>query len=271
MILIAGKIGKGKSTLGLQVASLSCPNFDMSKVCYVPPRLFRRLGKCDAGESNLIDEGGNFFKGRNSMTKIGRDISQAFQLVRDLKQILIVCYDEPEKLDKDIIDKFDTLFVKLYNPEEKGDRQYKDYLAFTVKAMDKVKVLLKQKIPVTDPQITRFANWKGHNSIEIPIINDVNEEIYRSEKRKFLRDHMNMLAEKWAEEYQEVDKKDKEDKTPENKINIEDKYKGITRTIRAADYAKAKGIGAEAVANHLKKGLLKGEKFGRMWLVHVEQ
>lgn len=203
MILVSGKIGKGKSVLGSQLAALIDPSFQMIRVCYVPSHLFKRFADSNPAESNLIDEGGNFFKGRNAMTKIGKDISQAFQLVRDLQQVLIVCYDEPEKLDKDIIDKFDGIFIKVEKPEKKGNERFKSYIAFNNKSSYKVKELLKKRVPITDKQMLDYVSWHGENTKEMPVLNDFNENIYRSEKRKYLREHMELLANKWKKEYEE--------------------------------------------------------------------
>lgn len=256
MVLVCGKIGKGKSTLGLQLCSVIDSSFNMERVCYVPPHLFGRLATCKYAEANIVDEGGNFFKSRNSMTKLGRDIGQAFQLVRDLRQVLVVCYDEPEKLDKELIDKFDTLLYKTYEPNESGNKKYQNYLGFNVGALDKVKPLLKKKIPMSDRQILKLASWKGHNSIEIPVLNDLSEVNYRQEKRKYLRDHMSALKEKYMEEYEGLYKEEKEKKT--------------TTTMKISQFAKAKGVHNETVRNWIKRGLIKASKIGKDWLIEVE-
>jgi hypothetical protein len=205
--LISGKIGKGKSTLACQLAAMIDPTFCMDRVCYVPPHLFRRLSNCNPFEANNVDEGGNFFKSRNSMTQLGRDIAQAMQLVRDLQQLLIVCYDEPEKLDKEILDKVDTMLVKTYDPSEPSEeRKYRGYWGFGATAFSLAKEEMKKKKSVFHKDVCEFRQWEGHNSTEMPIINDFHEEIYRSEKRKYLREHMAVLEQKYAKEYEGLDK-----------------------------------------------------------------
>ena len=216
MVLVSGKIGKGKSTLGSQIAALVDPTFEMSRICYIPPHLFKRIGTSKLGEANLVDEGGNFFKARNAMSKLGKDISQAFQLVRDLKQIFIICYDEPEKLDKDLIDKIDSLFVKIYNPSASGKDKFNGYFAFNVMSLDKIKPFLKKKLPVTHKEIMSRVSWRGRNSEEMPEINDITETKYRLEKRKYLKDHMLNLADKWAKEYEDVETENVEVKKQES-------------------------------------------------------
>jgi len=216
MVVVSGKIGKGKSTLGSQIAALVDPTFEMSRICYIPPHLFKRIGTSNLGEANLVDEGGNFFKARNAMSKLGKDISQAFQLVRDLKQVFIICYDEPEKLDKDLVDKIDSLFVKVYDPSQAGNNKFNGYFAFNVQALEKVKPVLKKKLPITHKDAIKHITWRGRNSEEMPTMNDITETLYRSEKRKYLKDHMLNLADKWAKEYDEVEQKPKEDVKTDN-------------------------------------------------------
>jgi len=243
MILISGKIGKGKSVLGSQMATLIDPTLNMSRICYVPPHLFRRFAESNPGEANLIDEGGNFFKAKNTMTKIGKDISQAFQLIRDLQQVLIICYDEPEKLDKDIIDKFDGIFIKKEDPNEKGDRRYASYVAFNIQACDKIKPLLKKKVPITDDKIMNYISWHGRNTKEMPRVNDFNEMIYRSEKRKYLREHMLLFAERWKEEYETIDK-------PVQPVDDDKDW------MKAPAFRKIKGISYPTQKRWAKKGVI---------------
>jgi len=255
MILVSGKIGKGKSVLGSQLAILIDPSFNMTRVCYVPPHLFRRFAVSNPGEANQIDEGGNFFKAKNNMTKIGKDISQAFQLIRDLQQVMIICYDEPEKLDKDIIDKFDGIFIKLFNPSETGDHRYRDFLAFNNKDCDKVKMFLKKKIPITSDEVMNLKTWRGRNSKEMPEVNDFNEHNYRTEKRKYLREHMDLLANKWASEYEQIDK-------------VEEKPKQARNGMRPSVFAKLKGVHVKTVYSWIKKGAVDYEKIENNLIVY---
>lgn len=247
MVLVTGKIGKGKSTLGLQICAMIDPSFNMSAICYVPPHLFKRLEKCEETQANLVDEGGNFFKSRNAMSKLGKDISQAFQLVRDLKQLYVICYDEAEKLDKDILDKFDSVFVKEYHPEAKGGHKYRNYLGYNVKGFAKIKPLIHKKIPFTDVKITSKASWKGYNSVEIPIINDVEEGVYRSEKTKFIKQHMGHLGDKWKEDY---------------------KYSELdTEYISMGDARKIIPFHGQTWWNNVKSGKIPAKKFKGRWFI----
>ncbi len=244
MTLVAGKIGKGKSLLGLQLASLADPTLELERVCYIPPHLFKRLSECKAKQADIIDEGGNFFKGKNAMTRIGRAIGSAFQKVRDLEQFVIVCYDEPEKIDKDILDKFDSIFVKVYDQNEQGDRKYRDYYGFGVTAVQKIIPLLKKKIPISDPQILKYATWKGHNTGEVPLINNLNEDMYRSEKRKFLRDDMKNLYHAWKKVFEAQDQPEQQ----EDNKGFNDSLISITRT------AKLLGIHPDTIRRRFESG-----------------
>lgn len=202
MLLISGKIGKGKSTKGLQDCALIDSTMDMEKICFVPPDLFKRFANCKPGESCLIDEGGNFFKGRRAMEFIGKDISECIQTVRELRQFLVICYDEPEKLDKDIIDKIDTIIIKYENKKSKGDKgRYRQYLGYSSLAADKVKVLLKDKVPIFSPEVLKLHSWRGHNSHEIPVINDIDEVRYKKAKAKHTRGKANFLYDKYKGDY----------------------------------------------------------------------
>lgn len=233
IVLVSGKIGKGKSTLGAQICALVDPTLDMTRICYIPPHLFRRIGGSTPCQANLVDEGGNFFKSRNAMTKLGKDVSQAFQLVRDLKQLIVICYDEPEKLDKDLIDKIDSLFVKVYDPTQSADNRYNGYYAYNVTALDRIKPFLKNKLTVTNHKITKHITWRGRNSKEFPKMNDITEDVYRSEKRKYLKSHMLELAKKYSEEFEENSKPElKEQKTALERAS---EYLSVSQAAKALD------------------------------------
>lgn len=203
--LVSGKIGKGKSTLGAQLAALVDPTLNMERICYIPPHFFKRLADCELGEADIIDEGGNFFKSRNSVTGLGKDVAQAFQLVRDLKQFIIICYDEPEKMDKEILSKVDSMLIKIEDTKEEGNRRFEKYLGFDVTATDKARtVMLKERVAHNHPMVLKHKTWYGWNTEEYPQLNDITEEKYRQEKRKFLRDHMDGLAEKYLKDYEHI-------------------------------------------------------------------
>jgi len=258
IVLVSGKIGKGKSTLGAQIAALVDPTLSMERICYIPPHFFKRLGISKAAEGNLIDEGGNFFKARNAMTTLGKDISQAFQLVRDLQQLIVVCYDEPEKLDKDLIDKIDSLFVKVYDPDQNGDNKYNGYYAFNVKNLELVKPYLKKKLPIFSKECQQHISWRGRNSKEMPKINDINEKIYRSEKRKYLKDHMVGLADKYAKEYE-----DKLQPAPEQP-------KLTPEWVTVTQASKINSCNPETIRRKIKTGILKYKKIGNKYMVPKE-
>lgn len=278
MILVCGKIGKGKSTLGLQIASMIDPTLDMSRICYVPHHLFKRMSVCKEFQANIIDEGGNFFKSRNAMTALNRDLTQAFQLVRDLRQVIIVCYDEPEKLDKEIIDKFDSCFFKIYSSDESGDKRFRSYYAFNSTDFMKVKEHLKKKVPMGHAKIIHCATWMGHNNAHIPVLNGISDDLYRSEKRRYLKDHMAALSEKW---------KEGEVKPKEEPVNIgqpiqplvidpvpADVIRSDVRdyTLRVPEYAKVVGINEDTIYELLKKKRIDGMKIGGSWRIksHID-
>lgn len=261
MTLISGKIGKGKSRLGLILCALADPTFAMNRICFIPPHLFKHLSKCTPGSGVLIDEGGRFFKGKNAMTGVGRDVSVAFQEIRALQQFMVVCYDEPERITGDIIEKFDSILIKIPDQKEEGNRRYRSYFGYNAMDSSEVMMLLKQKLAINSSKVLDCHTWKGHNMGDVPLINDISEKAYIEEKQRFLQNRMEGLYDKYAEEYGLDGKKEEA---------AADSATQAVKYISVSEGARMFGVSKETIMALIKSGAIRATRLGSKWLIIYE-
>jgi len=183
MMCVSGKIGKGKTTLGTQACALVDPTFNLSRVCYLPHQFFRAAQESKPGQAILIDEGGNFFKALNTMGKMSKNLGQYFQMMRAKRLFIVICYDEYEKMMREIRDKMDSLFMKTEKKDEPAPRRYRYWVGWNQKGTDLVKDFLNaKKLPLTSPPLMRYAGLRGVHSAEFPVLNDISEEAFKKNK-----------------------------------------------------------------------------------------
>lgn len=183
MTCISGKIGKGKTTLGTQACALVDPTFNLSRVCYLPHQFFKAAQEAKPGQAILIDEGGNFFKALNTMGKMSKNLGQYFQMMRAKRLFIVICYDEYEKMMREIRDKMDSLYMKHEKKDEPVPRRYRYWVGWNQKGTDAVKDFLNaKKLPLTTPPLMRYAGLRGVHSAEFPELNDISEEAFKQNK-----------------------------------------------------------------------------------------
>lgn len=183
MMCVSGKIGKGKTTFATQACALVDPTFNMSRVCYLPHQFFKAAQESKPGQAILIDEGGNFFKALNTMGKMSKNLGQYFQMMRAKRLFIVICYDEYEKMMREIRDKMDSLYMKTPKKDEPAPRRYRYWVGWNQKGTDAVKDFLNaKKLPLTAPPLMRYAGIRGVHSAEFPTLNDVSEEAFKENK-----------------------------------------------------------------------------------------
>lgn len=181
--VITGKIGKGKTTMAVQLGALVDPTLCMERVCYLPHQFFAVVRNAKPGQVIIIDEGGNFFKALNTMGKMSKNLGQYFQMMRAKRLCIIICYDEFEKMMREIRDKADSIFMKVQKKSEPAPRKFRYWVGWNNKGTEQViNFLNAKKIPLTTPPLMRYAGLKGVNSEEFPILNDVSEEAFKKNK-----------------------------------------------------------------------------------------
>jgi len=183
MMCVSGKIGKGKTTLATQACSLVDPTFNMSRVCYLPHQFFKAAQESKPGQAILIDEGGNFFKALNTMGRMSKNLGQYFQMMRAKRLFIVICYDEYEKMMREIRDKMDSIYMKTPKKDEPAPRRYRYWVGWNQKGTDAVKDFLNaKKLPLTAPPLMRYAGIRGVHSAEFPELNDVSEDAFKQNK-----------------------------------------------------------------------------------------
>ena len=183
MMCVSGKIGKGKTTFATQACALVDPSFNMSRVCYLPYQFFKAAQDAKPGQAILIDEGGNFFKALNTMGKMSKNLGQYFQMMRAKRLFIVICYDEYEKMMREIRDKMDSIYMKTPKKDEPAPRRYRYWVGWNQKGTDAVKDFLNaKKLPLTAPPLMRYAGIRGVHSAEFPVLNDVSEEAFKENK-----------------------------------------------------------------------------------------
>jgi len=221
-----GKTGKGKSTGGSQMASLVSPvQFSMTYMCYTPSQFFRLVPNCKRGDTIQIDEGDRFFGSKNTMTKLGRQMTEAFGILRGLGIHVIICFSKYHKLDNTIREELvDTIVLKLVNSKGKTKNdKYRHYKAFNSTASQIINDGIRKGLVLPQIKVPASMCWMGHNSPEFPTINDVNETIYKQNKLKYVRDRFK----EWADEYQ--DEYDKQSDEIADEIEDKQEYVSITQ------------------------------------------
>lgn len=183
MMCVTGKIGKGKTTLGVQCCSMVDPTFDLSRVCYLPHQFFKAAQESKPGQAILIDEGGNFFKALNTMGKMSKNLGQYFQMMRAKRLFIVICYDEYEKMMREIRDKMDSILMKIEKKDEPVPARYRHWVGWNQKGTDAVKDFLNaKKLPLTTPPLMKYSGLRGVNSEEFPTLNDISEAAFKKNK-----------------------------------------------------------------------------------------
>ena len=174
---------------------------------------------------------------------LGRDITAAFQILRELKQIIVVCYDEPWKMDKEILSKFDAVIYKEHYDHLTGAEKYRHFTLFVGEGMREIiRYWEKEKRDVPDNLKDDNIIHRGSNNIEIPVINDINESEYRSQKRKYNRLRMKSFYDKYRPEYEEEDR---------------EKFTEEERWYKPSEVAKKIGLHTGTIKQYITDGKLK--------------
>jgi len=189
MVIVGGKVGKGKTTIASQICSLVDESYCLERVCYLPHQFFKVINTLKPGQAIHIDEGGNFFKALNTSTKASKYLGQYFQMARAKRLFIVINYDDFEKMNKEIREKADTIIYKIPNPKVNTAHKYKPYWWYKSRAVVGINNFFsgKKKIPLTHKEMLKFISFKGANHKDYPIINDLNEEQFKNNKMKYVQ------------------------------------------------------------------------------------
>jgi hypothetical protein len=112
--VIAGLEGSGKSTLGIQLACIVDPTFNISRVCYEPGQFIKGIKKAERGQAFVLDEGNLFLFSRESMSDDNRIMLKLFALMRQKNLCVIICVPNFFTLDSYVRDHRTNTLIWLH-------------------------------------------------------------------------------------------------------------------------------------------------------------
>jgi len=225
IMVVTGKIGKGKTTLAEQCCALVDPSFSMSRVCYLPHQFFNIVRYAKPGQAILIDEGGNFFKALNTMGKMSKNLGQYFQMMRAKRLFIVICYDEFEKMMREIREKTDTILMKVTKKDEPAPSKYRYWVGWNNKGTEKViNFLNAKKLPLTAPPLMAYSGLRGVNSDEFATLNDVSEQAFKDNKLKNVSDFEEQFLKESLKNFGLDEEHYDNEKKNTNLQEIKDKY-----------------------------------------------
>ena len=214
VLVFTGKTGKGKSTMASQAAACLCPTLSFNDVCYIPSQFFKRMAYAKRGDIIWIDEGDRFFARYVGKTKLGQHLAEVLGTIRSTGVILIICFSKYNKLIDVVSEDFvDTIILKKIDEKANGINKYRNYTCFVSKAVALINAFIKKTKKTIEEVRVKDYNWNGHNSSEIPTINDFNEKKYFENKEKYKKTRYLELS----KYYEQEEKKNEEN----SDINIE--------------------------------------------------
>jgi len=207
LIIIGGAVGKGKTTFAAQLSALIDPTYCLERVCYLPVQFFKVIKSLKPGQVIHIDEGGNFFKALNTSTRASKVLGQYFQMNRAKRLVIIINYDDYEKMNKEIREKADTVIYKIPNPKEEAPRKFRYYWWYKTNSVKDINNFYsnKKKLPLTHYDMRKFISFKGNNHRDYPLINDLSEDVFKSNKLKYIEMYENYMM----KEFDDIEAKSK--------------------------------------------------------------
>lgn len=234
-ICVSGKEGSGKSTLGVQLASVISPNFRLENICFEPSQFIRGIKYSKPGDCFVLDEGNLFLFSRESMSDANRMMVKIFALMRQKNLCVIICVPNFFTLDSYVRDhRVDTLI----NIKRKG--AFYCYVKGAIKIISKEGFKFKNIQGIRVPEGTYFA---GGFIKEFPKINDIDSETYRKYKGQQFDGFLDEL-EAYAR-----------------------KREGDADYISVTDASKMMSVQGDLIRKLIHKGELEAVKMGSKWVV----
>jgi len=105
IIIIDGGTGSGKSTIGIKLAIVGCPWFDLKKdIIFSRDELIEKISTARPGSFILVDEAINILFKRDFATKKQKFIIKLLDMCRDRNLCLILCVPNFWSMDKHILE-----------------------------------------------------------------------------------------------------------------------------------------------------------------------
>jgi len=248
--LIVGGEGKGKSTLGIDLASLvSSETFSYAHFFWdIKEFLWHTYpdnGFTVKGDTKFCDEGKDVFDARSFATTEMKDAVKTATKLRFLNLHFIICISQIAELEKF----FRGFRIKtLIHVTGKG--KYTMYLGKNTISQI-IDQCVKQKVDIQHTKIKDPIYIRGWFNKDIPDINGIeNYDKYEIVKlQNYKRNHLKLL-----EKYGAIPKEEEE-------IDSDDHYMSVKEV---SDYI---GIKSLTIRKMINDGKLEARKFGLKWLV----
>lgn len=239
--VIVGKEGKGKSTLGINIAGMVSDNFSIKHICYEPEDFVAQLrSDIPKGSTLQMDEGALFLFSRDAMGNDSRTIVRLLTIIRQMNLHIIICVPNFWIIDKYVREhRVDAVF----HVTERGS--YTGIISEGVPFISNVERNVKdlqyklRKIP------TKFW-WRGSYVKELVSLNDVNMETYNQLKIDARNKHLDKINKEYSED-------------------TEFDY------IKASDFRKKIGISESGLHRAIKRGDYDARKIGDRWYIHKDE
>ena len=175
--VVAGKEGSGKSTLGIQIASIVSPSFSQKDILYEPGALFDRIGSAQPGDSIVVDEGVLFLYSRTAMGRENITTTTIFQLMRQQYLHVVVCIPNFKDLDTYVRNHRTDTLVQIHSRGLFRMITGKGVRIIAENYPRRVRNVLGVKIPTE----YWFDNYHANR---FPVINDLNIDTYLQGKKE---------------------------------------------------------------------------------------
>ncbi|HED06271.1 MAG TPA: hypothetical protein ENI61_06280 [Ignavibacteria bacterium] len=138
VIVIDGKEGSGKSTLGLQWCKYIDPSFNLSRVVFSPEEFREAIYKAKKGQSVMFDEAFTGFSSRSALSGVNRTLNSLMMQIRQKNLFVVIILPTFFLLDKYISLFRARVLVHVY--ENSGRRGF-----FRVYSSNKKRLLIMDK------------------------------------------------------------------------------------------------------------------------------
>jgi hypothetical protein len=113
VIVIDGKSGLGKSTLGGQVGLYCSKDFNINSFCFTPDEFLKKLETAKKGECLVFDEG-MLLSSRNALSEINKMCIIAMSMIRSKQLFIIFCVNSIFDLDRNLALSRADILLSLY-------------------------------------------------------------------------------------------------------------------------------------------------------------
>jgi len=113
VIIIDGKSGFGKTTLGNQVSITLDENYGLKKIFYNPDSFLAGLAEAKQGDTLMFDEA-MLISNRSTMSAINKMVIQAMSMIRSKRICIIFCVNSIFDLDKNLVLSRANLLLHVY-------------------------------------------------------------------------------------------------------------------------------------------------------------